>query len=111
MFSAITILSNVNGDDLLTAISNKDLDFIQNVPGIGGRAANQILLDLGEYIAKSNKENKKQYNEVKDILKALNFKVREIDKVLPGIYIPNGTNEDYVKEALSDLLYIPFNKE
>lgn len=103
--SAITILSNVSYDDLLVAISNSDLHFIQNIPGIGPRAASQILLDLQGYIAKSNKENTKQYNEVKEALKALKWKVKEIDQVLPQIYIPNGTNQDYIKEALRRLSY------
>ena len=103
--SALTILSNVRYDDLLVAISNNDIDFITNIPGIGPRAANQIILDLQGYIAKSNKENVKQYSEVKAALKALKFKVKDIDRVLPQIYIPNCTNEDIIKEALKRLHY------
>lgn len=102
---ALTILSNVKYQDLMVAISNADLEFITNIPGIGPRAANQILLDLQGFIARSNRENVKQYSEVKAALKALKFKVKDIDRVLPQIYIPNGTNEEIIKEALKRLHY------
>jgi len=103
--SALTILSNVKYDDLLVAISNNDLEFITNIPGIAPRVANQILLDLKGFIAKSNRENVKQYSEVKAALKGLKFKVKDIDRVLPNIYIPNATNEEIIKEALRRLHY------
>ena len=41
--------------------------------------------------------------EVKDALKALGFKSKEIDKVLPGIYIANGSTQDVITEALRRL--------
>lgn len=103
--SAITILSNVSYADLLSAISNNDINFIQNVPGIGERVAYQILLDLKEYIAKSNKQNVTRYKEVREALKILKFKAKEIDTVLPNIYIPNATNDMILKEALKRLEY------
>ena len=37
------------------------------------------------------------------MLKSLKFKSKDIDKVLPGIYISNGTNEQIFKEALRRL--------
>lgn len=103
--SALTILSNVNYDNLLSAISNNDMEFIEQIPGISSRVASQIVLDLKEFIAKSNRENVTQYKEVKEALKSLKFKVKDIDRVLPTIYIPNGTNQDILKEALRRLNY------
>lgn len=101
--SALAILTNVNYTDLLVAISNNDLEFIKSIPGVGERVANQILLDLSNYIMRSNKENSTLYKEVKDALKSLKFKVKEIDKVLPRIYIPDATRDSLLKEALRRL--------
>ena len=103
--SALTILSNCTYNELLFAISNQDADFIKNIPGIGERAANQILLDLKGYIAKSNKENTKQYSEAKQALKALKWKAKDIDRVLSQIYMPNATTQDIILEASRRLHY------
>ena len=103
--SALTILSNCTYEELLFAISNQDVDFIRSIPGINERAANQILLDLKGFIAKSNKENSKQYQEAKEALKALKWKVKDIDRVLSQIYIPNGSTQDIILEASRRLHY------
>lgn len=103
--SAISILSKTSCSELLQAISNNNHAFIESIPGISPRTAAQIILDLKEYIARSNKENTTRYKEVRDALKTLKFKVTEIDRVLPGIYIPNGTNQDILREALRRLEY------
>lgn len=103
--SALSILSNCTYDELFRAISNQDIEYIQNIPGIGERAANQILLDLKGFIAKSNRENIKQYKEAKEALKALKWKVKDIDRVLSQIYIPNATTQDIILEASRRLHY------
>ena len=65
--------------------------------------ASQIFLDLKEHIAKNRKNNVGQYKEIKEALKTLGYKPKEIDKVLPGIYIANGTNQEIIAEALRRL--------
>ena len=94
---------NINYSELLTAISNNDLELIESIPGISSHMASQIFLDLKEHISKNVKSNVTQYKEVKEALKALGFKAREIDKILPGIYIVNGSTEQILKEALRRL--------
>ena len=101
--TALTILSKLSYGELLTAISNNDFELIESLPGISSHMASQIFLDLKEHISKNVKSNSKQYREVKEMLKSLKFKSKEIDKVLPGIYIANGTNEQIFKEALRRL--------
>ena len=103
--SALSILSNCTYEELLTAISNQDIEFIQNIPGIGEKAANQILLDLKSFIAKNNRENAKQYKEAKEALKFLKWKVKDIDRVLSQIYIPDATTQDIILEASRRLHY------
>lgn len=101
--SALAILSNTNYNDLFTAILNNNVDFIESIPGISSRTASQILLDLKEYIIKENKENNQYYSEVKEALKNLKFKVKDIDRVLPKIYIESCNRDLLFKEALRRL--------
>ena len=101
--TALSILSKLSYGELLTAISNNDLELIENLPGISPHMASQIFLDLKEHISKNVKSNGKQYKEVKEGLKKLGYKSKEIDKVLPGIYISNGTTPQIITEALRRL--------
>lgn len=100
---ATSILSNVTYNDLFVAISNDDFDFIKSIPGVNAKLASQILLDLKGYISRENKKNTDRYHQIKAALKAFKFKSKEIDEVLPGIYIPNGTDQEILKEALRRL--------
>ena len=105
--TALAILSKLNYSQLLTAISNNNFDLIESLPGISSHMASQIFLDLKEQIVKNSKTNVAQYKEVKESLKKLGFKIKEIDKVLPGIYIANGTNQQIFTEALRRLNNAP----
>lgn len=108
--SALFILSKVNSNDLLAAISNNDYDFLNRIDGISPRVISQMMLDLKDYIAKSNKEDTSQFKEVRLALKALGFKLKEIDPVLLSIYIPNATKDMILKEALRRLNYAKNNR-
>ena len=101
--TALAVLAKLSYGELLTAISNNDFDLIESLPGISSHMASQIFLDLKEHISKNVKNNSKQYREVKEALKGLKFKPKDIDKILPGIYIANGTNDQILKEALRRL--------
>ena len=101
--TALAILSKITYAQLLTAISNNNFELIEALPGISSHMASQIFLDLKEHIARNVKTNVTQYKEVKEGLKTLGFKSKEIDKVLPGIYIANGTKEEILTEALRRL--------
>ena len=101
--TALAILSKLSYGELLTAISNNDFELIEKLPGISSHMASQIFLDLKEHISKNVKSNGKQYKDVKEGLKKLGYKPKEIDKVLPGIYIANGTTSQIITEALRRL--------
>ena len=101
--TALTILSKISYSQLLTAISNNNFELIEALPGISSHMASQIFLDLKEHIARNVKTNVAQYKEVKEGLKNLGFKSKEIDKILPGIYIANGSTEEIITEALRRL--------
>lgn len=101
--SAIAILSKISYEELLEAISLKDYDKIRKIPGISEKTASQIILDLRDHITRNARESKKEYGEIREALKTLKFKCKDIDRVLKDIYIVNATREEIIKEALRRL--------
>lgn len=101
--TALNALSATTGEELINAIKSNNITFLRKLPGIGGKAAAQILLDLRGVLDLSKDADPNQYDEVKEALKSLKFKVKEIDDVLASINIPNATNEQILREALKKL--------
>ena len=101
--TALTALSATNADDLFNAIAANNVTFLKKLPGIGGKAAAQIILDLKGQLATGSAANPDQYDEVREALKSLGFKVKVIDDTLAQISIPNATNEEILRAALKKL--------
>ena len=102
--TALNALSKTNSNDLFNAIASNNIAYLKKLPGIGAKAAAQIILDLkGQLTESDQKGNPKQYEEVRSALKNLGFKVKIIDEVLSQINIVNGTNEEIMREALKRL--------
>ena len=100
--TAINALSATTANELFTAISANNITFLKKLPGIGSKAASQIILDLKGQLT-SSKADIHQYEQVRAALKSLGFKVKEIEEALARVSIPNGTNEEILKEALRKL--------
>lgn len=101
--TALNALSGTSTNELFTAIAANNVSFLKKLPGIGAKAAAQIILDLKGHITNSSKADVHQYEKVRAALKGLGFKVKEIDDALASISIPNGTDEMILKEALRKL--------
>ena len=101
--TALNALSATTADELLNAIAANNVTFLKKLPGIGGKAAAQIILDLKGQLATGSAANPDQYDEVRAALKSLGFKVKSIDDTLAQISIPNATNEDILRAALQKL--------
>lgn len=101
--TALNALSATNADDLFNAVAANNVTFLKKLPGIGGKAAAQIILDLKGQLTSLSEANPDQYDEVREALKSLGFKVKVIDEVLAGISIPNATNEEILRAALQKL--------
>lgn len=101
--TALTALSATNPNDLFMAIQANNVNYLKKLPGIGPKAAAQIILDLKGQLTHESKADINQYKEVREGLKGLGFKVKEIDDVLAKINIPNATNEEIFREALKKL--------
>ena len=100
--TVINALSATTPQDVINAISSNNVAFLKKLPGLGAKAAGQIILDLKGELTGS-KGDPKQYEEVYDALKSLGFKGAAIDRVLSTINEPNASTEDILKIALSRL--------
>ena len=100
--TVIGALSATTPQDVVNAISSNNVAFLKKLPGLGAKAAGQIILDLKGELTGS-KGNPKQYEEVYDALKSLGFKGAAIDRVLATINEPNASTEDILRIALSRL--------
>lgn len=99
---ALNALSATSPNDLFNAIAANNVSYLKKLPGIGAKAAAQIILDLKGQLT-TTEANVNQYQEVREALKSIGFKVKRIDEVLSTINIPNATNEEIIKEALKAL--------
>lgn len=100
--TVIGALSATSPNEVINAISSNNVAFLKKLPGLGAKAAGQIILDLKGELTGS-KGNPKQYEEVYEALKTLGFKGAAIDRVLAEINEPGATNEDILRIALKRL--------
>ena len=100
--SAIGALSATTPQQVINAIASNNVAYLKKLPGIGGKAAAQIILDLKGELTGS-KGDPGVYEEVYDALKELGFKGAAIDRVLATINEPDTKPEDVLRIALSKL--------
>ena len=100
--TAIGALSSTTPQDVIAAIASNNVAYLKKLPGIGAKAAAQIILDLkGELTG--TKGDPGVYEEVYDALKELGFKGAAIDRVLATINEQNASSEEVLRIALSKL--------
>ena len=100
--SAITALSATTPQQVINAIASNNVAYLKKLPGIGAKAAAQIILDLKGELTGS-KGDPGVYEEVYEALKELGFKGAAIDRVLATINEPNAAPEDILRMALAKL--------
>ncbi len=102
--TALSALSSTNPEDLFRAIQSENTSYLKKLPGIGPKAAAQIVLDLkGKLVEMDEKGAPTSYEEVRLALKQLGFKVKEIDDVLSSINEPGLENDAVLRLALQKL--------
>ena len=101
--TALNALSATNADDLFNAVAANNVTFLKKLPGIGAKAAAQIILDLKGQLTGGTKGDPGVYEEVYDALKAMGFKGAAIDRVLATINEPDASAEQVLKIALNKL--------
>ena len=100
--SAIGALRATSPQQVINAIASNNVAYLKKLPGIGAKAAAQIILDLKGELTGS-KGDPGVYEEVYDALKELGFKGAAIDRVLATINEPNASSEDILRMALAKL--------
>ena len=101
--TAIGALSSTTPEEVVNAIASNNVAYLKKLPGIGAKAAAQIILDLKGELTGGSKGDPGVYEDVYDALKGLGFKGAAIDRVLATINEPGASSEDILRIALSKL--------
>ena len=100
--TVIGALSATTPNDVKNAIASNNIVYLKKLPGIGAKAASQIILDLkGELTG--TKGDPTVYDEVYEALKELGFKGAAIERVLATINEKDAKPEDVLRIALAKL--------
>ena len=100
--TVIGALSATTPNDVKNAIASNNVVYLKKLPGIGSKAASQIILDLkGELTG--TKGDPTVYDEVYEALKELGFKGAAIERVLATINEKDAKPEDVLRIALAKL--------
>lgn len=106
--AALSILSAFSVIQVKSAILREDFPLLTKVPGIGGKTAKRLILELKEKVNDIDLENglpevitsSTLSNEALDTLLALGFSRNEAREVLQKVSKDSLTTEDQLKEAL-----------
>jgi len=103
---AMAICSTYTPSQFATVITNKDMNGVKKVPGIGPKSAGRILVELvgfDEELLVSNGDKKVDvsYSQATEALESLGFKKDKISKALSACH--GGDTASLVKEALKFL--------
>ena len=106
--TAIGMLAVGQPQQIIEAIESNNLTYLKKIPGIGPKAAGQIVLDLkGKFknieITMTSSESQ-EIEDAREVLIALGYKVSEVDKVIKEISTITLDTNGYVKKALSMLV-------
>ena len=100
--SACTMLASGDVEGICEAIESGNMTYLKKIPGIGPKAAGQIILDLqGKVTATKQTVVNQELEEAMEVLIALGYKQSEVDKVVKKLTDENLDTNGYVKKALS----------
>ncbi len=101
--TAYTIICFRKPNELLTAVKKNNIDYFNQIPGLGKKTAMKIILELSQKLKQDFTLEKMYLSEddklVVDALVSLGFKVSEAKKILQKIP-KNLSVEDKIKKAL-----------
>ena len=99
---ALPMLATGSTAGIIDAIDRENILYLKKFPKIGDKVARQIILDLKGKLV-SNNTNTVNNTELIEALKALGYKVNDINKILSKID-SSKTLENQIKDALKLLL-------
>lgn len=101
------MLASGDYDAIMQAIESGNVAYLKKIPGIGPKAAQQIILDLQGKITGNkdvNMTSNLQLEEACEVLLALGYKKSEIDHAMKQLVEQTLDTNGYVKKALSILV-------
>ncbi|MGL5043096.1 MAG: Holliday junction branch migration protein RuvA [Culicoidibacterales bacterium] len=102
---AMTILAATTTHTLIQAIETEDITYLRKIPGIGPKAAGQIILDLkGKLATQTAISVNENLKEAIEVLIALGYTKKEIDFAVKDISDTKLTIEVIVKMALKKIM-------
>lgn len=106
--TAIGMLAAGDIDAIIGAINNDNVAYLKKIPGIGPKAAKQIILDLQGKFKDTpivgTKPRNSQLEEASEVLIALGYRPGDVDKVISKLVNEELDTNGYVKKALSLLV-------
>ncbi len=101
--SALAILSGVSLDDLMMAVSQQEVAVLTQVPGVGKKTAERLLLELKDKFVLSDLNSAtavpSNTQDILNALLALGYNEREVVKVVKTLDKDLGVSEG-IKQAL-----------
>ena len=105
--TAIGILATGDVNAIIQAIESKNITYLKKIPGIGPKAAQQIVLDLqGKFnaVATDMVLTSVEYDEAIEVLIALGYKRQDVERAMNSLSHEQLDTNGYVKKALSLLV-------
>ncbi len=104
---AMNVVSKANYKDIINSIENNDIAFLKSMPGIGAKAASQIILDLKGKLVNEQIDNKisSAINDALEGLKSLGYKQGELNSITNNLMeYQNLSSDEYLKIGLQLLM-------
>lgn len=112
--TAIAMLSNITPSKFALAIISNDLKTLTQIPGIGNKSAQRMVLELKDKLKTEKSienvetqeletDNSEAVNEAMQALQILGYNKNEISKVFEKIEITKLSTEEIIKNALKML--------
>lgn len=110
--SALIMLSCIEPSDFAIAVISNDIKVLTQVPGIGNKSAQRIILELKDKLkeeqleekiknsSKKTKDNSENINEAISGLMVLGYSKKDIEKAFEHLDINNLSIEDLIKKGL-----------
>jgi len=101
---AMTVMAATEPNQLLAAIETDDIAYLRKIPGIGPKAAGQIIFDLKGKIVSSSPRLSPVLQDAGEALRALGYTQKEIAFAFKSIEGQNYSVEELVRLGLKNLM-------
>lgn len=91
---ALTILSAISSDELLSAIANGDETRLVRIPGVGKKSAARLIVELGDRLPKATVPETSWQLDVRGALASLGWPERDCDWAIAQVVEELGADAD-----------------